>query len=87
MGLCIGFSFVDVTRFLLKQIEDGFYHVKDRFHSGNQKVESIQERKTFDDLATMQDVNQLKLEMDEKLRRLKAMLYTFKNDENKAKHS
>ena len=87
MGLCIGFSFVDVTRFLLKQIEDGFYHVKDRFHSGNQKVESTQGKKTFDDLATMQDVNQMKLEMDEKLRRLKAMLYTFKHEENKAKHS
>jgi len=85
MGLCIGFSFLDLARLSLEYLEDGYYYIKGKFGSSGQ----IARIEAMSDQVTMEDVRRLtiehRIETDEKLLELKKLLHTIKNEVNKIK--
>ena len=93
MGLCIGFSFLDLARLCLEYLEDGSYYIKAKLGYSGQIgiIEAMSNQVTMEDVRRL--INEHKIETyeklsetDEKLSEVKALLHTIKNEVNKIKH-
>ena len=86
MGLCIGFSFLDLARLCLEYLEDGSYYIKAKLGYSGQigRIEAMSNQVTMEDVRRL--INEHKIETDEKLSEVKNLLYNLKNERNKIKH-
>ena len=85
MGLCIGFSFLDLARLCLEYLEDGYDYIKGKFGCSGQigRIETISDQVTMEDVRRL--MNEHRIETDEKLSELKKLLHTIKKEVNKIK--
>ena len=86
MGLCIGFSFLDLARLCLEYLKDGSYYIKAKLGYSGQIgiIEAMSDQVTMENVRRL--INEHKIETDEKLSEVKSLLYTIKDEVNKIKH-
>ena len=86
MGLCIGFSFLDLARLCLEYLEEGFYYIKAKLGYPGQigRIEEMSDQVTMEDVRRL--IKENKIEYYENFSELKKLLNNMKNEVNKIKH-